>query len=44
MVENDPDAVRDGLREIASKLDALAAEAQDPWQPFRLSLPHDHHS
>jgi hypothetical protein len=30
MVENDPDAIRDGLAEIAAALDGMAAEAADP--------------
>jgi hypothetical protein len=30
MVENDPDAIRDGLREIATKLDELVRNTQDP--------------
>jgi hypothetical protein len=30
MVENDPDAIRDGLREIAAKLDELVRNTQDP--------------
>ena len=38
MVENDPDAVRDGLREIATKLDALATEAQDPMAAVQAQL------
>ena len=38
MVENDPDAVRDGLREIATKLDALAREAQDPMAAVQAQL------
>jgi hypothetical protein len=30
MVENDPDAIRDGLAEIAKALDGMASEAEDP--------------
>jgi hypothetical protein len=30
MIENDPDAIREGLAEIAAALDGMAREAEDP--------------
>ena len=38
MVENDPDAVRDCLRQIADALDKIAAETSDPMATVKAML------